>query len=105
MFVHKTLPYFGASPDALVGNEGIVEIKCPFSGKHLSSVEAVRKKFIKFCNVDNNNQLCTYMISIYLKKNHPYHYQIQGQLEVTDRKYCISIVWTPHGFSFLLRVR
>jgi hypothetical protein len=68
MFVHKTLPYFGASPDALVGNEGIVEIKCPFSGKHLSSVEAVRKKIIKFCNVDNNNQLCTYMISIYLKK-------------------------------------
>jgi hypothetical protein len=92
MFVHKTLPYLGASPDALVGNEGIVEIKCPFSGKHLSPVEAVRKKIIKFCNVDTNNQLS-------LKKNHPYYYQIQGQLEVTDRKYCIFIVWTPHGFS------
>jgi hypothetical protein len=86
------LPYLGASPDALVGNEGIVEIKCPFSGKHLSPVEAVRKKIIKFCNVDTNNQLS-------LKKNHPYYYQIQGQLEVTDRKYCIFIVWTPHGFS------
>jgi hypothetical protein len=61
MFVHKTLPDLGASPDALVGNEGKVEIKCPFSGKYLSAVEAVGKKFIKFCNVDNNNQL-------YLKK-------------------------------------
>jgi hypothetical protein len=57
MFVYKTLPYLGASPDALIGNEGIVEMNCPFSRKHLSPVEAVRKKFIKFCNVDNNNQL------------------------------------------------
>jgi hypothetical protein len=68
MFVHKTLPYLGASPDALVGNEGIVKIKCPFSGKHLSPVEAVRKKFIKFCNVDNNNQLSLKKIILIITK-------------------------------------
>jgi exodeoxyribonuclease (lambda-induced) len=27
--LHETIPYFGASPDRLAGDDGLVEIKCP----------------------------------------------------------------------------
>ncbi len=33
--LHPTIDFFGASPDGLVGQDGLVEIKCPNSGTHL----------------------------------------------------------------------
>ncbi len=33
--VHPTIPDFGASPDGLVGDDGLVEIKCPNTAQHL----------------------------------------------------------------------
>lgn len=33
--VHPTLAHFGASPDGLVGSEGLVQIKCPNTSTHL----------------------------------------------------------------------
>ena len=36
---HPELEYFGASPDGLVGDDGLLEIKCPYSSqKHLARV-------------------------------------------------------------------
>ncbi len=32
---HQTLEWFGASPDGLVGTDGLIEIKCPASVTHL----------------------------------------------------------------------
>lgn len=32
-----------------------------------------------------------------LKTSHDYYYQVQGQLHITDRKYCYFAVWTPKG--------
>lgn len=34
-FVHPTVPRFGASPDGLVGSDGIIQIKCPNTNNHL----------------------------------------------------------------------
>lgn len=34
-WLHPTIPYFGASPDGLVGTEGLIEIKCPRTSTHL----------------------------------------------------------------------
>lgn len=33
--LHPEIDFFGASPDGLVGEEGLVEIKCPNTGTHL----------------------------------------------------------------------
>lgn len=33
--VHPQIPRFGASPDGLVGNDGVLEIKCPNTSTHL----------------------------------------------------------------------
>lgn len=36
---HPSVSYFGASPDGLVGEDGLLEIKCPYSSqKHLARV-------------------------------------------------------------------
>ena len=39
---HPTIPNCGASPDGLVGDEGMAEIKCPESTTHLTWMEAGR---------------------------------------------------------------
>ena len=34
--LHSTIDRFGASPDGLVGSEGLIQIKCPNTATHLS---------------------------------------------------------------------
>ena len=67
--VHPDLPWLGASPDLLVFDDGLGEIKCPF------------------------NQTLYEDIPPY------YMAQMQGQLQVTDRQWCDFIVWTPELMS------
>jgi hypothetical protein len=38
--IHDRISRFGASPDALVGTEGLLEIKCPTTGVHLDYILA-----------------------------------------------------------------
>jgi putative phage-type endonuclease len=38
--IHPKIEYFGASPDGLIGEEGVLEIKCPTSDTHLSYILA-----------------------------------------------------------------
>jgi hypothetical protein len=33
---HPTIPRFGASPDGLIGNDGLLQIKCPTTATHLA---------------------------------------------------------------------
>ena len=37
---HHTIPMCGASPDGLVGEDGMIEVKCPDSTTHLAALEA-----------------------------------------------------------------
>jgi hypothetical protein len=34
-WLHPEIPFFGASPDGLVGDDGLIEIKCPKTPNHL----------------------------------------------------------------------
>ena len=34
---------------------------------------------------------------ITLKKTDNYYYQVQAQLNITERNYCYFVVWTPKG--------
>lgn len=36
--LHPTIDFFGASPDGLVGDDGLLEIKCPNTNTHLERV-------------------------------------------------------------------
>lgn len=95
LFIDEKRPYLGASPDGLIGDDAIVEIKCPSSASNMSPNEAIDQKKITFCTRDIYD-----LNKIKLKPNHNYFYQIQGQLQITERKYCIFIVWTPKGLAY-----
>lgn len=66
--------WLGASPDGLVGEEGLIEIKCPF-GK--------RK--------DEKPKFKT------LEEQPHYHAQIQVELICTNRDWCDFYQWAPGG--------
>lgn len=67
---HPTIPMCGASPDGLVGDDGLVEIKCPESTTHLTWLEAGS---VPAEHVD----------------------QIQGQMAVTGRQWCDFVSYDP----------
>jgi len=75
------LKRIGASVDGLVGDDGLVEIKCPNLNTHV------------------NYLLDGVMPAQYVK-------QVQGQMWVTDRKWCDFISYCPesHKMGFMIRV-
>lgn len=67
---HPTIADFGASPDGLVGDDGLLEIKCPATATHIETLltEAVPQK---------------YML------------QMQTQMACTGRKWCDFVSFDP----------
>jgi hypothetical protein len=95
LFVDTESPFLGASPDGLVGEDGLVEVKClPTIGMLTLDEAIVAKKDIFLDNV-----IGSFSIN---KKNHYYH-QIIGQLHITGREYCDLIVYADNAF-FIERI-
>ena len=42
LVMHPTIPGFGASPDGLVGDDGVLEIKCPNTATHIATMQSER---------------------------------------------------------------
>lgn len=40
--MHPTIERFGASPDGLVGDDGVLEIKCPNTATHIATMQSER---------------------------------------------------------------
>lgn len=68
--VHPTIDYLAATPDGLVGDDGLVECKCPWRATYT-----------------------------HIDERPDYEAQIRLQLEVTDRAWCDFVVWSPDGIS------
>lgn len=68
---------FGGSPDGLVGEGGIVEIKCPYNS-------AVHAKYLLLENASELHGI-----------KPEYYAQIQGNLLVTDRTWCDFVSYDP----------
>ncbi|KYN06254.1 hypothetical protein ALC62_02801 [Cyphomyrmex costatus] len=88
LFIDCDNPWLGATPDGLLDEDGLVEIKCPLSAENLTAEEATETvpRLKNIFDKKNGNMM---------NKNHHYFYQIQGQLNITQREYCIFAVWTP----------
>ena len=69
-WLHPTIKWLGVSPDGLVGDDGLVEIKCPMTTTHIEYVLGgkVPAEYVK---------------------------QIQCQLWVTNRHWCDFISYDP----------
>jgi hypothetical protein len=88
-FIDKTHYYLGASPDGLIDNNALIEVKCPANCVDVSPEEGIERKLIKFAEMKQNK--------MYLKRTHPYFYQVQGQLAITQKDVCFFVIWTPKG--------
>jgi putative phage-type endonuclease len=71
--------WVGVSPDRLVDENGILEIKCPIMKTHLNYIRA---------NVMPNN----------------YKWQVQGQLFITGAEYCDFMSYYPNLKPFIITV-
>lgn len=89
LFINTEYPYLGASPDGLIADGAIVEIKCPASIKDMAPEEAYEAGKVTFLHRKDG--------TLRLKENHAFFYQIQGQLNITGRDLCYFAVWTPKG--------
>ena len=96
--IHPRHGWLGASPDGRVVDrlcneaEGILEIKCPFSKRDVTPLEACQD--INFyCEAKNS--------AVTLKKNHAYYHQVRLQLYVGSDlyKWCDFCVYTTKGMS------
>lgn len=70
LVVHPSIPDFGASPDGLIGADGLLEIKCPNTATHIETLlsEAVPGKYIT---------------------------QMQAQMACTGRAWCDFVSFDP----------
>lgn len=68
--LHPELDYSGASPDGLVGDDGMVEIKCPNTATHIETIETGTIK-------------------------RQYLLQMQWQMACTDRQWCDFVSYDP----------
>lgn len=68
--IHPTIKRSGASPDGLVGEDGLIEIKCPTTKTHMTTLDnyAVPEKYIP---------------------------QMQWQMACTGRKWCDFVSYDP----------
>lgn len=68
--LHPTIPDLGASPDGYVGNDGLIEIKCPNTATHLDTLlnDTVPQKYLL---------------------------QMQTQMACTGRKWCDFVSFDP----------
>ena len=76
----------GASPDGLVGDDCVLEVKCPYTVRNMSITDAMLRP--DFCLRYGEEK------QILLKKPHIYWHQVQGQLFLTKRSKCYFVVWT-----------
>lgn len=82
LFLSESHPFLGASPDGLLGDDYIIEVKCPHSAKYRD----INKTNVPYLELVDGE--------LKLKISHPYYTQIQGQLFCTQRLYCLFIVYT-----------
>lgn len=66
---------------------GLIEVKCPYSHRNSSVVVAARNDK-SFCLKESQSG------DLELNRDHDYFYQIQAQMSVTKRDFCLFIVWT-----------
>ena len=82
----------GASPDGLVGDNSVLEAKCPYTQRNLTIEEAI---------ATNNFYLEKKDGKIVLKKDHVYWHQVQGQMHLAKKVKGYFVVWTTMDFVVL----
>lgn len=77
-FVHPDREWLGASPDALINDDGLLEVKCPFGLRNKKGADLVFKTAAE----------------------QPHYYaQMQVEMRCAGREWCDFYQWSPNGDS------
>ncbi|XP_077285484.1 uncharacterized protein LOC143910762 [Arctopsyche grandis] len=71
LFIDVNKSFLAASPDGLISEDGLIEVKCPYNIMNMTPEEGIRQKKLIF-----------------------------GQLHITGRDYCYFVVWSSTGMIF-----
>lgn len=94
LFIDVKDHFLGATPDELIGDDTLVEIKCPFLAANMTPNEGIRQKKITLWKININKDI------IGINTHHKYYNQIQWQLHVTKQKYGIIAYWMSKGIKY-----
>ncbi|XP_062598380.1 uncharacterized protein LOC134259793 [Saccostrea cucullata] len=86
--VSLTNPYLAASPDGIIDEDTVVEVKCPYVARN----EMISRQTVPYIRQNDGK--------FSLDKNHDYYYQVQGQLFCAEKKICYFIVYTFNDILF-----
>ncbi|KAK2140004.1 hypothetical protein LSH36_1518g00022, partial [Paralvinella palmiformis] len=78
-------PYIACSPDGLVGDNGLVEVKCPYTARD----QTVSPISVPYLHVVDSR--------LALKTNHIYLYHIKSTILCTGWWLCDLVVWYCRG--------
>ena len=97
LWVNPNYPFLACSPDGIVGEDGLLEIKSLKMFKD-STIESVVEKWSTLPKVVKQGQCLIIEDGQYiLKSSHDYYYQIQMQLLVTERIFCDFVLYAENG--------
>ncbi|OXA47309.1 hypothetical protein Fcan01_17579 [Folsomia candida] len=91
LFVDLNNGIFAASPDRVLDDDGLLEVKCPPSIRDKDPKDWPTFSPKTSCLENRDGQLR-------LKRSHAYYYQVIMQIYVTNRQWCDFFVWTPVGY-------
>jgi YqaJ-like viral recombinase domain len=89
LFVCEEHPFLAASPDGLIGDDTLIEIKCPYGARDMTPEEGILEGKIDYWKVTSADPP-----TFAFNKNHVYYYQIQSQLHYANREQCLFVAYT-----------
>ena len=87
--VDKSNPFLGCSPDGLVSDGNLIEVKCPYTARSME----ITSETVPYLKGSKH--------SLSLKKDHDYMYQVQGQLAICQKDKCYFVVYTFKDFEII----
>lgn len=94
LFIDAEFPYLAATPDGIIGDDTIVEIKCPYAARQMSPIDAMLHKIADIHRIFEKTD------DTRMNQRHAYYFQVQGQLHITQKDHCIFAIWTPLGLKY-----
>jgi hypothetical protein len=91
-FIKPDYPFLGASPDGVIDDEYLIEVKCPFSGRNENVLPG---KPFPFLHRNSHGEVS-------LKQTSNYYSQIQGQLFIAKLSNAIFDDKTHHCICFVV---
>lgn len=99
LFIDRHLEYLAASPDGVIDDTTIVEVKCPPTATNYHPEDALQQRVTaihKYFDARDRSKM---------NPSHHYYYQVQGQLHITESTICYFAVWTPLGVKYVKVLR